>query len=440
MHKKILCQLCIVGICIIALKSCSINTDEVPTLIVGEDFTNTDIRVLYLDTFDIKFSTMKFDSIITSGTPRLLFGQYNDFDFGTVTSSSYFELTSTDYSIDDDAVLDSVGLVLNYDNYFYKDTLQNLNLDVYRLTERFRPEDGTDFYNTSVIASEDQPLASISFSPKPNRDSLYVPFPIEFGTDLFQKILDNDINDNESLLQELRGVAIKPGENDNGAIVGFATDRSYIKFYYTIPDEFEDEERELTLLINTANDISRFNNIKSNVEDLPLQVITDQEEELLSTQSNNFGYLQAGIGYTTKIEFPSLKTINELQGTGTVINAILSIKPNRNSYSDTEPINDILELFIVNQNNDITEQIFNNLDAVTARLVRENSEFGEIVYSVPVLEFIDRKLTEQPETEDALILISPEYNSTVNSLLLNDFYNEDFEAKLEIVYALIDDE
>ena len=159
--------------------SCSTDSDEESTL-AGEDFTNTNIRVLSIDTFSVKFSTMKFDSISTSISSRLLIGKYEDDDMGIVSSSSYMQLNPDSYYIDNDAVLDSVGLVLGYDTYYYNDTTQVSTLNIHKLIDKMSSDDDV-FYNTSETAYETTPLISKSYIPTPNRDSLFVTLPYTFG-------------------------------------------------------------------------------------------------------------------------------------------------------------------------------------------------------------------------------------------------------------------
>ncbi|MEM9678729.1 MAG: DUF4270 family protein [Bacteroidota bacterium] len=424
----------------VAVVGCSIGTDEPPTLVVGQDFTNTNVRVISIDSFTVALSTMKFDSIATSDTRRLLVGQFSDDAFGVTTASTYFELTGSDFDIDDDAILDSVGLILGYDNYFYSDTTLISSISVHRITDEVDPEE-FEFFNTSRLPFETTPLASMDYSPTPNRDSLYIPLPMDFGTELFNKIVDNDIDDVESFVHELRGLTVQPGANDNSSIIGFLTtaENTYLRFFYRIPDEFDDNENNLDFTINTFG-AKYFNSIQSDVSNLSLDQITDQEFNLASTQSSNFGHVQSGVGYATRIEFPTIKNIFQIEGEGTVLEAILQIKPNRSSYSDIQPVKDSLSLNIVDLNNEVTLQIANSLDFVYAVLVEENAEFNEIVYNVPVIEFVDRKINESPETEDALILLPLDFNSSVNKMLLNDQFNTDFEAKLILTYAIYDED
>ncbi|WP_422107550.1 DUF4270 family protein [Winogradskyella sp.] len=426
----------IIGIFVIIL-ACSNTIDEEPSLIVGQDFTSTSIRVLSIDTFTVSMSTIKFDSIITEGNERLMLGQYNDAFFGKVTASPYFRVNTTDYNIDEDAELDSIGLVLGYDTYFYNDTTATASVEVYKLIDELEPDE-LNFYNTTEIAHEETPLVAFEYRPEPNRDSIYVTLPYSLGEDLFNAIKNNDILDDESLFTTLEGFTLKPGQDDDSSIIGFSTasDATYLRLFYSLPNEFEAEEEILDFSISPFA-VSYYNNIVTDVTGLELSNITDQEDDLPSVQTDNFGYLQSGTGYATKIEFPSLKNINEL-GVGTILDAVLRLKPSTEGYSDTQPISELLALYIIDQNNDVATQISNNNEFIFAAFTEENSELNEAIYNIPVTDYLDFKLNEQPETEDALVLLPLDYNYSINKILFNDFFNEDFEAELVITYAIYD--
>ena len=430
MFKSYLKLFSVIVILIVAI-SCSADAEE-DGLSAGEDFTNTDIRVLSIDTFSVKFSTMKFDSIITSDSNRLLIGKYNDDDMGIVNSSAYLQLSSSTYSIDNEAILDSVGLILGYDTYYYNDTTQVSTLNVHRLIDKMESDDSY-FYNTTITAYETTPLVSKTFIPTPSNDSLSITLPYTFGEELFNDIRDNNITDDESFYQKLKGLTIQPGDSDNGAIIGYSTtsDNTYLRFYYTIPDELETDEYTYDISIN-----SYYNKTETDVTGLPLALITDQEYNLLSTESNGISYNQGSTGYVTKIEFPSIKNIYDISTEGTILEATLYIEPNTASHSDIQPLSEELLLYTIDQNNDLASQVSNSIDVVTGTLSSEDSEFNNIVYSIPVIDFIDQKLTESPETEDALILISSDFNSTINKIIFNDSERSDYKTKLIITYAI----
>lgn len=410
------------------------NSDEITSLSVGEDFTSTNIRVLSIDTFSVELSTMKFDSIITSGYGRLLLGQYNDEYVGTVNASAYLRVHPSSYYMDDDAVLDSVGLILGYDQYFYNDTTLTSSISIHKLEEKMTSENGY-LYNTSEFSYDTNSLGSKTFEAEPNTDSLYVALDYDFGLEIFNDIKDNLITDEESLYQKLKGFYIKPGDTDNSAIVGFNTSDVYLRFFYTIPEELEDTEYTYDFNIDSES-TAYFNKIQSNVDGLPLEDITSQEYNLPSEGSNNISYTQSGMGYITRIQFPTIKNIYDINDEGTILEAILYIEPVITSYSETHPIPEELSLYTVDQNNYLSSQVSSSSDYIYAYLETDDSEFNNEVYTMSVLNYLDDKLTEQPEIDNALIMLPSDYNSSINKLLLNDQVGSDYKTKLVITYAI----
>ncbi|WP_458625953.1 DUF4270 family protein [Winogradskyella sp. PC D3.3] len=411
--------------------ACSTDTED-DSLLAGEDFTGTNIRVLSIDTFSVTLSTMKFDSITTSTSGRLLIGQYQDDDMGIANASSYIQLSPSSYYLDNDAILDSIGLILGYDTYYYNDTTQVATLNIHQLTDKMSSDD-TYFYNTTETPYATTPLTTKSYLPTPNKDSLFVTLPYDFGEVLFNDIRDNNITDQESLYQKLKGLTILPGTDDDGSIIGFSTDSgtSFLRFYYTIPDELESDEYTYDMTINTY-----YNHIESDVSGLPLEAITDQEYNLTSSESGHISYNQAGTGYVTRIEFPTIKDLYNLGSEGTILDATLYIEPNSASHSDIQPLSETLLLYTIDQNNDLASQISNSETTVTATTTNVNSEFNKVAFTVPVINFIDQKLNESPETEDALILIPTDYNSTINKIIFNDSERSNYNTKLIITYAV----
>lgn len=422
--------------------ACSTDPQDIPTLEVGQEFADSKVRLLVLDTFAVELSTFKFDSINSSDSDRLLIGKYTDAFLGTVSAATYMELSAQTYSLPNDAVLDSIALILGYDNYFYNDTTQLAQIRVHLLTEELRPEEDI-FYNTSTLPFDPVPLTQRNYRPEPfDEDSLHISLPITAGQEIFDLIQENDINDTDELREKFKGFSLQSGVNDNGAIVGFSRnqEQTYLRFFYSEPDEFEDVEGSFDLFINPFSETpSAFNNITSDVSGIALEALTDQEINLRSTASNNLSYVQSGTGYATRVEFPTIKKVFDLQGTGTVLSAILQLKPPVGSYDDTLPLRDSLNIAILDQNNEIIGPVANGLGAVLGRISQENEEFSNVIYEIPVGVYIDAKLAETPTVENALVLFPPDFTGTVDRIVLEGPENADFEARLILTYAIYDD-
>jgi hypothetical protein len=442
---KFLCFLVLLS----GIIACSVDVADIPTLEVGQDFTTSNVRVLVLDTFSVKLSTFKFDSINTSDSERLLVGKYNDEYLGAIECNSYFELSAATtedatapYTLPNDATLDSVALILGYDHYFYNDTTLVSHINVHLLNEKVEPEDDA-FFNTSELEYDSLPLVSRRYRPEPfDEDSLHISLPFEFGNNLFLLIQQNDINDNEDLRDNFKGFALVPESSDNTSVIGFSkeSERTYLRFFYSIPEEFEDEERFLDFAINPFPEAPNvFNKIWNVSTDSSLNALSDQEDELPTSKNNDLSYIQSGTGYATKVELPSIRSIYDIEGTGTVLSALLRIKPLRASHNERTFLRDSLNVNVLDQNNVITQVIRTGEGVVIGKITGENEEFSDVVYEVPVGVFVDQKLNETIITEDALVLFTKDFNQTVDRIILQGENNRDFEARLEITYAIYDE-
>ncbi|MEZ4801707.1 MAG: DUF4270 family protein [Gelidibacter sp.] len=417
--------------------SCS-EESEIEKFVVGEEFTNTNVRIIQIDTFSVELSTYKLDSIVTSGSNRLLFGQYTDASLGKVTATPYFELSANSYSISDEAILDSVALILKYDQYFYSDTTQVMHMRFHQLTERVKPDE-TDFYNTSNLNFAEVPIATKTFYPEPHRDSLHVSIPFNYGNTLFNFISDN-VNSTDEFIQEYKGFTLQVDSADNGSVIGFSNQSgsSYLRFFYRLSDDDEDTEYHYDLFITASSDVPKyFNRIQSDVTGLALSTLTDQDYNLASENSNHESYFQSGIGYLTRMNFPSIRKLYDIEGEGTVLNAVLRLKPKSLSYNDNLKLRDTLSLFYVDQNNNVTDQVYNSLGEVTAKIVKNTDGYEDTYYEIPVLEYIDLKLIQAPLIDDALIMYHNDYNKSLDRIIFNDMF-ENNGAKLILTYAIYD--
>ncbi|MEN1785189.1 MAG: DUF4270 family protein [Bacteroidota bacterium] len=434
---------------LLGLLACSVESGEIPTLEVGQAFVDSNVRLIVLDTFELQMSTFRFDSINTSDTDRLLFGRFLDDYVGAVEARAFFEVivpgaesVTSPFELPDDAELDSVALIMGYDNYFYQDTTKLLHLNVHRLLEEVIPEEDV-FYNTSTLPYDSVPIASKVFRPEPfDEDSLHISLPLAFGQNIFDQIQKNTLNDNNELRDNLPGFALIPNEDDNGAVIGFAKNQenTYLRFFYTIPEEFENSEATLDFVINPFPETpTAFHNVQTNTSAMGLDDLTDQEIELPASAADELTFIQSAAGFATKVTFPSIKSLYDIPGTGTLLSAQLQIKPLPESVTDFTPLRDSLSIAVIDTNNEIVEEIRTGAGPVRGVLVGEAEEFGTLRYEIPVGIFLDRKLTESRETEEALVLFNESFNETVNRMVLQGEANQDFRARIVLTYAIYDE-
>ncbi|MRX64501.1 DUF4270 family protein [Maribacter luteus] len=428
--KNILGIVCCLVLCV----SCSDDMLNDSDFVVSETFTESNIRVLQIDTLTTRLSTMKFDSIITSQGSRMLVGKYNDPIFGNMKSSSFIEMVPSSYSIDEDAVYDSIVFILRYDNYYYNDTLVQNTVHIKPLIEELQPADDSDFYNSSIIGFDEEDLGSLTFVPRPlEKDSLAVRLSDAFGSELFDKLQDQTLTDYDEFVNYFHGLTIRPDDSINGTILGFSLS-SDMRLYYSISGETDVEEYYTDFTINTSSSpIPFFNQISADGPNEYLSVLTDNEVNLYSEDSEDQSFVQSGMGVTTRIEFPYLKSVGDIEGQGTLLGATLRIKPKESSYNDNLILRDTLSVYVVDQNNDLLGDL-----GLYAILNKNNEEFNDIYYEVSLSSYLEDLLETDEESSDALILLPSNYNSTLDRFVLDaDYENEG--TQLELIYAIYDE-
>ena len=413
--------------------------DDATTYSVGDEFVDIDSRTIVTDTLSIITSTILLDSIETSSTSRLLIGALEDSQFGKLTSQTFFNLLAYDYSLDNDATYDSIGIILYYDRYYYGDTTRVQKFRVHEITESFEPyDDGSSFYNTSILEYSDEVLGEVSFIPYPNKkDSIYIPLSYTFGKNIFDNIIDDDVNNDDELYTLFKGLTIIPDTNTNN-VVGFGKSSMVMRMYYTIEDENDDDDSEFTKDFSIESSYRVFNKISSDKSGTLLTSLTEQEDILETTDTENFAYIQSGSGLNMRVEMPYMTNFNSLEQDGTTINATLSFYPEIKSHEINEYGADSLSVYIVDSQNRFIQQLVDyDGDAVYAKLNTDSDEFGSNYYfSADVTYFFEKILTSSYELNYALLFQFPNNSSSANKTRIYDSVNADNKMKLTLTYLL----
>ena len=426
---------------IVFLASCA--TDDT-TYEVGSDFIENSIQVRVLDTFSIKTGTFKLDSIITSSTNRILVGNVVDEKLGTLSAKSYLELITSNFSISTDAVYDSIGMILNYDTYYYGDTTKVQTYTLHRITETVEPEDdATSFYNTSSLEYDAAILGQLSFTPRPNKstDSLFVKIDDILGEEIFDKIVNNDINNTDDFLQYFKGLVIAPDTSVNSHFLGFnaqtttGTGNSIMRLYYSIiDDDSENNDYYIDFVISAAG--QQFNEIKTDLSSTVLGDFEDGEEIKLSTVTDNLLFAQSGTGISARIEMPSIKRLSELYENAATLSAELTFSPLKGSYSDDNPLPEYLSVYIVDHKNRIIQQL-TDIDGNTASaiLIADTDEFNEdTYYYVNLSGFVEQILYSDTDLNYALMIQSENFSKEVSNVVIENNASTNREVKLSVKY------
>lgn len=423
----------------IVIISCN---DDSKVYSIGDEFIDVNTRVIQIDTLTLKTSTIILDSLVTSSTNRILLGALQDEIFGRLISKSYFEVIGSSYEIDDSAIYDSIGLILHYDSYYYGDTTQVQTYKIHKITEDFKPEEEDYFYNTSSLNFESDVLGELSFKPYPiKEDSLYIPLKNEFGEKLFNDIINNNINNDDDLLKTIKGITIIPDSISNN-ILGFnfstisgSSDNTVVRLFYTKnDDDNEDNDYYKDFYISLAS--QQFNQINSDKTSTLLNYINSGEDIYPTQKTNNTAYIQSGTGVCMRVDIPALINLNKLENDGTNLNASLKMYPVKNSYGEKTSLVDSLAIYVFDHKNRMIEQLTDyGGNYVFAELNTINNEFNDSdYYTANISLFVEQVLMGTYNTNYGLVFLLPDYDKSVNKLLVHDSNNSETKMELSIIY------
>lgn len=413
--------------------------NDTATYTVGEDFLDIDTNVIVTDTISIVTSTIQLDSVSTTNPSRLLIGALKDQDFGNLESKTFFNLLTSSYDIDNEATFDSIGVILYYDTYYYGDTTKIQTFKVHEIIENFdsNNDDDDNFYNTSTLEYSDTVLGDISFIPYPNKkDSIYIPINQSFGSDLFDKLQSNTINNSDDLYQDFKGLTIVSNESSN-VVLGFSKSSTVMRMYYTIKSEDEEDNdyyNDFTIQSSTRN----FNGITNDKSSTLLNSLESYTDILKTTSTNNLAYIQSGTSLNMRVEFPSIKKFNELEQNGTAIGASLIFYPTIKSYQSNIVGVDSLAVYVVDNKNRMISQLTDlNGSTVYAKLNYDNHEFdSQYYYTADLTYFVEQILTSSYNLDYALVFQLPNNTNNVNKLNIYDADTSENNMKLSLTYLL----
>ncbi|KAF2336061.1 DUF4270 family protein [Flavobacterium nitrogenifigens] len=438
MHKFILILLFV-----LTLFSCGTDTDT-GEFTVGSDYLALSNKVILIDTVTVNMSTINFDSLATSSRGRILIGNYDDPIFGKVKSDSYFQLSTSNYALSSvgsdtesvNYVFDSISMILKYDKYYYGDTTRVQTFNIYRLTQKVKPnKDDNNFYNNSTLTYSPESLGTISYKPRPReKDSINIQMSKEFGEALFQKIKKREVTDFDSFTEYLKGFVLVPENSSSSNVIGFSASESKVRLYYSKYQT--DNETPYIIDFSILDASKQFNSISLDKTGTILQNLPVSTGTLSSTLLNNQGFIQSGTGVACRVDFPNIKQFKNISANGAIVDAELILKPINNTYSEKYPLADSLTVYVGDNLNRISGTLLNAAgSSVYGKLSKSTDEFNEnVAYSISVGAFLQKEMLKQSDSRSSLILTLPGIAQSVNRIVLGDQKHVNNKIQLKIYY------
>ncbi len=439
----------------ILVASCSMSSVE--DFVVGENFIKDKTGIVMIDTLSINTSIVKFDSVISNSSGRLLIGSnYNSFS-GYKSANTFMEMTFDDNISYTKFIFDSLCMVMNYDTHYFGDTTITQTFKVHQLTEEMALEDSY-LYTTSKFSYQSTPLGSISLKPRPNsKKAISIRLSDQYGLRLAQMIKDkNDTISSDELFRKFfKGLVIRSTSNIKGAVIGYSTTESEstsentttsgssltkpeIRLYYHLSPN-PDNLTGLFYKFSFNSEGIYFNQIESNTNNSLIDDIAKTNNEKSTKLTNNQLLIQSGIQVFAKIKIPYLDNLLLMGKNSAFIGATIRFYPVKGTYTNSDNLPDSLYLFGANHKNQLTGQITvpgSTSDYSHAILTIEKDVEETVYYSADISSFVGTELSEQLETNSSLMIGygSTDSKKTASHIVLGGSNSGKYAPKLNVYY------
>lgn len=334
----------------IAFISCSNDSILVDTI-----FANSGTYTEYVDQTPIELATFRLDSVQTSGRGTVWIGHHKKKVIGDVYSQSYVRLEveekatavphnqtyePTPYLFDSydwaqKEKYDSVTIVLYHTGAYQGDTTKAMTINVKRLAQPLKfAENEKTFYNVRTFRDSTS-IGSFRFVPRPHsRPRLRYRLDDSFGRELVSFIKANKANKTDVRDQNfehfLGGIKLESGD-DAKSLLAFANDSVRIMLHSHITDV---DKIKITrkLVVSDFTKQFQFNSIWTENEDSPYDCINHRSEQVNEKDGGQHSVMFEGLGYYTRINFPTIRTIADHSYFSHIVRANLVLYPERNGY------------------------------------------------------------------------------------------------------------
>ena len=407
----------------------------------GDNLVESAFRNVMVDTCTVTVTSTVIDSLETTGQGLALVGCYTHPSWGTVSASAYLPYATPSYNTDADETvyLDSLVLSLDYQGYSIGDTTQPMRLTVHRLQERIFLNDNGYLYNNSSFAYDPEPIASCTFLPRPGEGrKVEIRLPDELGEDLLERLhRRDDTMEDERFEQYFNGLVVVPDPTVCRSALAFSVgdSASALILHYRIEDAYA-EESECVISPNTDKQFYHVDHDRSGTE---MDGLPTKKFEVASADLGNRGVLFGGIGWYSRLQFPHLNNILELGERVSIESAYLRIYPEVGSWSADNPLPDSLYLYIVDENNVVTDAVMDYLgEEVQSGTLYEDDTYREnTYYSFDVSEFMQEELGASGQYKHGLQLVFNDdtYTQTFRNMTFND-QQSDYPIVLQLIFKV----
>jgi hypothetical protein len=408
---------------------------------IGLDLVSPEelLQLGYSDTVQIQAFSVREDSVKTANLTYAMIGSMNDPVFGRTTANWFSQVRLSVEPSDFGAFpqVDSAFLLLPYASS-YGDTLSNMTIRVYRLTEDII--DSVHQYSNNTIQYEQFPIGELTFTPKPHSASFFngstqspylrIPLNSRFGLPI-SAADTSDLGSNAKFVKYYKGIAIVAEPQDqqgSGAVLTMAVSNgsSRIDMYY----HNQTDTSSYSFSLNT--DCLRFNHFEHENYTGASPLMTQQIIEGDTTLGQQFLFVQTMGGVRVKVKFPYLK--NWFNSQKVIINDAQLIFTSGSLSSTFNPPASIA-LYPISDDGTLYPYQLPDADEGTGYFGGTYNSSSH-TYTFRLTHYVQQVLTGT-QSNNGLFLIIPSSSVTGGRLVLNGTAAPSSGLKLYIKYTVV---
>ncbi|GEM_PF-2125944 len=427
--------------------------------VVGDVFTDNKAVLGYVDSFSLNLSTIKLDSVITSGTTNIFMGYYKDENVGNVLAETYMPIRfSTKTNIPEDAIYDSIVICFKPGGGWVGDTLKPKEIKIYEVLEEIKPHyraEQQQMFNHQKLKRSDTELATVTIDPYPARGLVsWARMSDSLGQIWFDMIVNGDdaMDKDEYFEQYFNGICIVPQTTDCTWGLNFVTTSLDIPESKVIDDatQFEirlyyrksgdDEDGSYMTFVAKETNPYRYVYFENDRSGTPFDTLQIDGGRVSSKQTNNVSYIQTGSGLALRIDFPTLSVLNSASEYMSVIDARLIIKPKDFSYDETYQLPSALFLAVTDESNDLLSNLTDLSGSIVQSPLYYTSDDKQPYYMFSAIKFVRsfiKQKNDNSKSSMALIVLpsDTESASSFKRLVVDDNTQYAENVQLQIYYV-----
>lgn len=284
---------------------------------IGEELRPEDlgVKLVYVDTFTLKGSTVLLDSFITQNTSQLLVGQDESPILGKSKATTYFELLPPTpleniALIPSDAIAgpfyDSTTINIAFSYAYGQNAMKDsVGMNIYELSERLDTV-SNDYYYTDTITKGNL-IAEIYPDFRERQTPFYSARVFTaLGRGLFNQIAAGNIATQAALSDAFYGVAIEPKEGTTGMYgINATAGTTFFRMHYRYVNSVSDTIVSALSLVPYI----RFHSMETDRSNTPLANLS-QSSPVDAADLGYQAFIQAGTGIGARFQLPDLSAFS----------------------------------------------------------------------------------------------------------------------------------